>query len=352
VEKFVMHNTYLMFDNKVFKQIQGTAMGSSAAVAFACLFMADIEDPWIEKFQSKLLLFNRFIDDGFGVFLGTEDEAKLALTEYNQLHPKITIEFATSDSSVNFLDLTLYLSTDRKRIHARCFQKEMNKYLYLPFTSYHNNHLKRNFIRGDLIRYIRNCSEERYFDKLRANFFSRLRARGYPANFLFPIFLNVQYSQRQSFLQQSPNNSSESSFSNSTFLIMEKNQISSKLDFSSFFNNNWFTHTIPISDQSEEATFLKSLPKPIILTKYPPNIRQLLIRSELNGFTPKPKNRFQIYNSPKQLPDPLDEHRQKRFKPPPKIFIKRASPPIDPDDDLQLDPDQQIHKKPKPHSKL
>jgi hypothetical protein len=101
------------------------------------------------------------------------------------------------------------------------------------------------------------------------------------------------------------------------------------------------------SDQSEEAAFLKSLQTPTILTKYPPSIRQLLIRSEFNGFFPKPKNRFQIYNSPKQIPDPLDEHRQKRFKPPPRIAIKRVSLAADSEDS-----DQQSVKRPKPFSKL
>jgi hypothetical protein len=294
-------------------------MGTSAAVVFACLFMADIEDKWIKKFQEKLFIFKRFIDDGFGVFRGSVEETRTALIEYNELHPNIKIEFATSSSFAIFLDLKIYKSIDnQEKLHVACFQKEMNKYLYLPFTSYHDQRLKSNFIRGELIRYLRNSSEEPNFISMKKQFFSRLRARGYPSEFLFPIFLSINFSDRPLFLNQISSHSRQKLEENSTFLIVEKNPLTTSLNLASFFDNHWFTSSISDNDHSDGAKFLRNLNPPTILTKYPANIRQLLIRSEFNGFAPQnSKTLSQFFNAPKQQNNPLEEHRVKRFKPPP-----------------------------------
>jgi hypothetical protein len=317
---FVMKNNFLMFDNNVYQQTQGTCMGTPSAVVFACLFMTQLEKPWIDEFKDKLLLFQRFIDDGFGIFLGTEDETKSALQKFNSLHPNIKIESNTSLKSTIFLDLNIYINPDSpQKLQVACFQKSMNKYLYLPFTSYHNDSLKQNFIRGELIRYLRNCSEQTNFTSMKIAFFGRLRARGYPAEFLLPIFLKVQFEDRQTFLF-SDKNENKFQFSDSqTILIQEKNLLSENLKLQNFFRSHWFQRLIPISDQTQEATFLRQLSQPRILTKYPPNLRQLLIRSEFNGFNLRPKTYWSALQQPKHLRNPLEDFMEpnaKKFKKP------------------------------------
>jgi len=313
---FVMKNNYLMFNSEVYHQIQGTCMGTPAAVVFACLFMAQLEQQWIDKFNSKLLLFNRFIDDGFGLFLGNEEETKLALEAYNSLHPNIKIEISVSQSSIPFLDLNLYIDPQNPtRLQVSCFQKEMNKYLYLPFTSYHDDKLKANFIRGELIRYLRNSTEEHNFVKLKNAFFSRLRSRGYPAEFLVPIFLSIHFSDRPRFMQTK---SETLSFSETQpILVLEKNPLTQSLPIKRFLQQNWFKTIIPPEKQSDVSNFLRSLSTPTILTKYPPNIRNLLIRSEFNGFKPKPKHFWRSLNQPKHMLNPMEIYfgpNSKRFK--------------------------------------
>jgi hypothetical protein len=317
---FVMKNNFLMFDGSVYQQIQGTSMGTSSAPAFACLFMAQLEQTWIDEYSEKLLMYKRFIDDGFGVFLGTESETKTALEKFNNLHPNIKIDFNFSIKSVVFLDLNIYINPNfPNKLQVSCFQKLMNKYLYLPFTSYHNDSLKQNFIRGELIRYLRNCSEEENFKAIKIAFFGRLRARGYPSEFLLPIFLKIQFEDRKLFL--SPKLEIKQQFSESQpILIQEKNPISENAQLHQFFRSHWFQRIIPVSDQSEEATFLRKLSRPRILTKYPPNLRQLLIRSEFNGFVRKPKSFWSALQQPKHLRNPFEDFMEpnpKKFKPPP-----------------------------------
>ncbi|KAI8968777.1 hypothetical protein BDB01DRAFT_695692, partial [Pilobolus umbonatus] len=56
----------------------------------------------------------------------------------------------------------------------------LNKYLYVPFHSYHPKENKSGFIKAELIRYVRNCSSYEDFATVASNFFVRLRDRGYP----------------------------------------------------------------------------------------------------------------------------------------------------------------------------
>jgi hypothetical protein len=48
--------------------------------------------------------------------------------------------------------------------------------------------MKRGFIKGELIRYHRICSLASDFRTIRSLLWERLRARGYPLEFLLPIF--------------------------------------------------------------------------------------------------------------------------------------------------------------------
>ncbi|KAJ7254842.1 hypothetical protein C8J57DRAFT_949135, partial [Mycena rebaudengoi] len=56
----------------------------------------------------------------------------------------------------------------------------LNAYLYIPWNSCHSLNSKRAWVKGELIRYVRICSRESDFAKIRTDFMVRLRARGYP----------------------------------------------------------------------------------------------------------------------------------------------------------------------------
>ena len=51
--------------------------------------------------------------------------------------------------------------------------------MYIPCKSRHQKHTIRNFILGELRRYVRCCTQEFNFLKIKNKFFKRLRIRGY-----------------------------------------------------------------------------------------------------------------------------------------------------------------------------
>jgi hypothetical protein len=200
---FVMENAYLAFNNQVFQQIDGTAMGTAAAPTYANIVVYMLERPIVKEFISRgaLHIYRRFLDDIFAYIKAeSADEFK---TRMNRLHAKLTFEFVTEADSATFLDLSIHKG---QRFHARgildtrVHQKKMNLYLYIPFHSFHTTAAKRSFILTELMRYIRNSSDQHDYNALKRLFFQRLRDRGYPSSFLEPEFNSIHYCDRHYFL--------------------------------------------------------------------------------------------------------------------------------------------------------
>ena len=62
----MLKNNIFQFDEKTFKQVRGTAIGSKFAPPYANLFMADLEEKILNASEEKLLIWWRYID---GIFL-------------------------------------------------------------------------------------------------------------------------------------------------------------------------------------------------------------------------------------------------------------------------------------------
>ncbi len=207
---FVLNNTLFVFEDVVYHQRQGMAMGTNMAVliAIAYLFVRLERSHLVAGFiaSGMLSLYQRYVDDIIGVWTDTFANLKSWIEQLQILIPgiKFTLE-VESDGSLDFLDLNLFRSssspTANSRLLVRCHQKSINTYSYITARSHHPAALKRGFIRGELIRYVRNSSRLKDFEDLRARFWARLRNRGYSMRFLSEPFMNVLYSDRQSFLE-------------------------------------------------------------------------------------------------------------------------------------------------------
>jgi hypothetical protein len=99
-------------------------------------------------------VFRRFIDDGFVIFDGSESEL-LAFTDLlHNLLPNIKITKMYSQFQVDFLDLVVYKCMDDAatspdgsvRLKVRTHQKALNKYLYIPYHSFHHQGMFKSFI--------------------------------------------------------------------------------------------------------------------------------------------------------------------------------------------------------------
>ena len=71
--KIVLENNYFEFDEKIFYQKLGTAMGTKFARAYANIFTAELEIRFIESTTFKPWLWWRFLDDPFSNSLRIHD---------------------------------------------------------------------------------------------------------------------------------------------------------------------------------------------------------------------------------------------------------------------------------------
>lgn len=194
--KFVLENNYFTFGNLIFQQKQGTAMGTPAAVVFACLFLDAHETRILEEMSPrKPLLLKRYIDDIFGIFEQKED-AELFLSKFSSDKELPTIKcssFTIDDKEGTFLDLKIFKG-DRfessSRLDIKVFQKPQNKYLYLPPNSFHPKAVFPAYIKAEINRYRLICSSDDDFEEVKEEFRKRLLARGYTEKSLEPLFVS------------------------------------------------------------------------------------------------------------------------------------------------------------------
>ena len=103
------------------------------------------------------------------------------------------------------MDLFIYKGKDfyeNGKLSVSIHQKETNKFMYIPYRSYHQRHTIKNYVWGELKRYVRYNTEEKNFKKLRVRFFPRLRNRGVRKYTLTKLFSKVTYAQRNELLKK------------------------------------------------------------------------------------------------------------------------------------------------------
>ena len=262
---------FLQFNGQVYQQIQGTAMGSNFSVAYACLFLCYLEN--LQEPNPRLIYYKRYIDDAFGIWQGDKESLRDYLDRYAiKFKEFIRITSSISQSKVDFLDLSISIGKDFYTTHhltTNIFQKPLNKYQYIPFSSLHPLHQKRLFIKSELTRYILRESSLQGYLTIRKLFYERLRARGYPPSFLKDCFDLVTYANRNSLLSKRTNTS--------------KNVIVFKLVYSKFTLNLKIKTLLKRLHQSLlKDPLLSHIPKPIICWLNPKNLRSLLVRKNIS----------------------------------------------------------------------
>ena len=115
VMELVMCNNIFEWGDCYFLQLLGTAMGTSAACMWATIYFAVHEiSTLIPKFNTKLLLLLRFIDDIMGIWIGNplDQDWKDFKRETNNFGI-LEWEFEEPSKKVNFLDLTITIENNK-----------------------------------------------------------------------------------------------------------------------------------------------------------------------------------------------------------------------------------------------
>jgi hypothetical protein len=197
--RWVLTNNYIQFGDRYFLQLVGTAMGTPFAVTFACIHLAIIEAESFEIIKKHgfdgPLLYYRFIDDIIAVFPTAED-GKAFMTVFNTRRSGIHCpKYVLSTNAATFLDITIFKGKRFKNnglLDVKLHQKPINKFLFLPPSSYHPKHCMNGWISGYIKRIRLNCSEDIDYLHFKSKFFTHLRERGHTLSIIeqFQIVYN------------------------------------------------------------------------------------------------------------------------------------------------------------------
>lgn len=204
---WILSNNVFTFEEACYLQVDGMAMGTNFAVVLANIFGFTLfeMDPLHSARLEALHMYGRYIDDIIGIWTLPEIDFVNFANFYNSRDNNIKVTWTIS-RRLPFLDLYITLTPlstfqDLLTVKFSCYQKPLNKYSYLTDASQHPKSLKRGFIKGELIRYVRNSSRQEDFVNMSFLFRHRLSKRGYSRQFLNTIFPSVTYAERQSYLQ-------------------------------------------------------------------------------------------------------------------------------------------------------
>ena len=107
---FATSESVFLFNNSLYRQIDGVAMGSPLGPTYANTFMSFKEEIWLDDcpLSYKPILYRRYVDDAFLVFKDSCHLNKF-LRYLNNKHRKIKLACELErDDCLSFLDIKLY----------------------------------------------------------------------------------------------------------------------------------------------------------------------------------------------------------------------------------------------------
>ena len=202
---FILKCNCFAFCNLFYLQIQGVAMGTKMAPNFANIFMANFEEKHILQRPDKPYFYRRYLDDIFIIWTDTTSKLQQLVTDINNCHPTIKLTSETSTESINYLDLTITINS--KQLTTSTYFKPANTFSYLPANSHHPNSTKQGIVKGEMIRMLRNNSDQTGFTEQSDFIKDKLVQRNYSNTTIQQQ--TPDYSQRTNYLTTTSKKSSE-----------------------------------------------------------------------------------------------------------------------------------------------
>ena len=141
ITEWVLFNNYMSYKDKVYKQINGTSMGTSLSVTYSCLYIAQKEKQAIDIMKFKKfkdpLMYKRLVDDCAGIFIVELHAKEFMRTLEHVTNDKIKFDYKISIEELVFLDMTIYKGEDflrTNKLSSKLYQKLITStYLYRHF---------------------------------------------------------------------------------------------------------------------------------------------------------------------------------------------------------------------------
>ena len=113
-------------------------MGTICAPPYANIFMSKFDEIYIYPLiKNKSVIYSRYIDVIFMVWIKSESEVRKFMKEINQKHQSIKFDFKFSKGNVEFLDTLVYIDSNN-RLQTTLYKKPTDCQNYLHAISAHS----------------------------------------------------------------------------------------------------------------------------------------------------------------------------------------------------------------------
>ncbi|CAG8725393.1 222_t:CDS:2, partial [Gigaspora rosea] len=176
-----MINTVISFNyfkalGNIYRQRNGIAMGTNAAVQIAQLTCYAHEHKAIKKGIFEGIFFRRYIDDI--IILGNNINESLIEKIY-PAHHKINWQHLDNNTKANFLDLTIEII--EKQVSTKRYSKFPRLASFVHYKSNHRMCMKKQVVTNELSRIALLCSNESDYKNEKVELFNFLKEyKGYP----------------------------------------------------------------------------------------------------------------------------------------------------------------------------
>ena len=178
----ILYNNDFTFNNKIYLQKRGVAMGQNFAPSLANIYLALWEENLLSQSIKTPTVWLRYIDDIFLIWDHPLPDLLKFIDFINSFNPNIKITFEYSFTCITFLDLCVI--KNENILNYRVSFKETNSHSLLHTTSNHPKHIFKGIIYSQLRRWASLCNTQEYFNDTCSNIFPIWRKRGYTKTLL------------------------------------------------------------------------------------------------------------------------------------------------------------------------
>ena len=163
---FILKYKFFKFDNQIYLQIHGTAMGTTLAPNYSGVFLANFENTVLHNAPNNLqpIIWKRFIDDIFMIYTQGEAALQNFHTYFNNIHPTIKFDVTYSTKEMKFLDTTIYFNSQSK-LESTLYVKTTDICTLLHVNPFHSNNSKQSVIYSQALCYQRTITDSNLLNK-------------------------------------------------------------------------------------------------------------------------------------------------------------------------------------------
>ena len=140
---FILKHNIFTSNATPYQQRTGVAMGTPIPPTLANLFMATLEECFLNTEDKKPFIYKRYIDDIFIVWTHAMADFQTFFSILNDFHPTIKYDYTISETSIDYLDITIYKGDQFEatcRLYTKTHFKPTNSFQYIHYTSHQHTH--------------------------------------------------------------------------------------------------------------------------------------------------------------------------------------------------------------------